>query len=75
MKKVRAKVICVASQEMYKEQKLVEFQAVVDGSKENESFAKYTPNLVLQSAVSDETEAADAFEVNKEYYIDFTPAE
>ncbi len=46
----------------------------VTGSPENESFYKWTPggNIILSTI---NTEAAAQFEVGKEYYVDFTPAD
>lgn len=46
------------------------FQAVTSGSKENESFYASTPSGTIElQSVRD-----DLFEINKEYYLDFTPA-
>lgn len=76
MSKVRAKMVCtkIEDQEQYK-QKTVSFSAVIDGSKENKSFAKFTPSANLTMWISYETEASNAFEQGKEYYLDFSPAE
>lgn len=47
---------------------------VSTGSEENETFYGSTPSgSVLLSVVN--KAVADQFEVNKEYYVDFTPAE
>jgi hypothetical protein len=47
---------------------------VSTGSEENKEFFKWTPGGVITlSVVSDATVAQ--FEVGKEYYIDFTPAQ
>ena len=45
MTKVRAKFVCtsVEDQPTY-EQKVVSFSAVISGSEENKSFARYTPS-------------------------------
>lgn len=52
----------------------IELWPVTSGSKENEQFYRYTPGGRIElSTVNDE--AAKRFEVGKEYYIDFTPAE
>jgi hypothetical protein len=76
MSKVRAKLVCnkVEDQPTY-EQKQVSFSAVMDGSEENKSFAKFTPSANLTMWISYETEAANAFEEGKEYYLDFSAAE
>lgn len=76
MSKVRAKFVCtgVEDQPTY-EQKVVSFSAVISGSEENKSFAKYTPSGNLQMWISYETQASDAFEQGKEYYLDILPVE
>jgi hypothetical protein len=43
------------------------------GSEENKQFWKYTPNGKIELSTIN-TEAVKQFEVGKEYYIDFTPA-
>jgi hypothetical protein len=46
------------------------FQAVTSGSDENKKFFAFTPNGNIElSAIRD-----DLFKLNKEYYLDFTPA-
>jgi hypothetical protein len=73
---VRAKFECVKiEQQPLDHQKLVEFSAVISGSDENKSFSKYTPSGNLKLWISDETLAADFFELNKEYYLDFSKSE
>ena len=76
MSKVRAKLVCnkVEYKPAY-EQKQVSFCAVISDSDENKSFAKYTPSANLDMWISNETEAANFFEVGKEYYLDFEAAE
>lgn len=76
MSKVRAKLVCnkVEDQPAY-EQKHVSFCAVISDSDENKSFAKHTPSANLDMWISYETEAANFFEVGKEYYLDFEAAE
>ena len=50
------------------------FSVVYSGSKENEKFFKYTPGgQVMFNVVK--KEAADKFEIGKEYYVDFKPAD
>lgn len=75
MSKVRAKFMCVDidDQSDY-QQKVVKFMPVIEGSEENKSFAKYTPSGNLELCISYETEASNAFEQSKEYYLDITPA-
>lgn len=75
MPKVRAKFECtsVVNQPEY-ESKSVSFSPVINGSDENKSFSKYTPSGNLNLQISYETEASNAFEVGKEYYLDFTEA-
>lgn len=76
MPKVRAKFICDGITDYPEnENKSVSFHAVTTGSEENKSFSKYTPFGSLQMSVSYETEAVNAFEEGKEYYLDFTPVE
>lgn len=75
MAKVRAKFVCNDIKDHsdygYKGVSLV---PVIDGSEENKSFSKYTPSGLVELNISYETEASNAFEVGKEYYIDFTEA-
>lgn len=44
------------------------FSAVTSGSKENETFWRYTPSGSIELAALRE----DLFEIGKEYYVDFT---
>ena len=75
MSKVRAKFECVGIEDQPSaEQKVVRFSPVISGSEENKSFAKYTPAGNLELYISYETEASNAFEAGKEYYVDITPA-
>jgi hypothetical protein len=75
MANVRAKFKCdVVTDRPEFQLKEVSFSAVIDGSEENKSFSKYTPNGSVFLSISYETEAADAFEEGKEYYLDFSPA-
>jgi hypothetical protein len=46
---------------------------VLGESEENKAYWKYTPSGKLEMQMINK-EAADVFEVGKEYYIDFTPA-
>ena len=52
----------------------VELTPVIEGSDENKSFSKYTPAGQISLTISDETDAVDYFEENKEYYVKFTKA-
>lgn len=52
----------------------VQLEPVMDGSEENKSFARYTPNGKLEMDISEGTPAADFFEEGKEYYLTFNPA-
>jgi hypothetical protein len=47
---------------------------VCSGSKENETFFKWTPSGEIRIGTIN-SNAAKQFELNKEYYVDFTPAE
>lgn len=76
MSKVRAKVVCRAIEDVPEgEYKNVFFHPVTDGSEENKSFSKYTPSGDIHLAISHDTEASNAFEEGKEYYVDFSEAE
>lgn len=76
MNQVRAKFQCTEVKDQPESEiKLVDFVAVIDGSEENKSFAKYTPSGGAYLNISYETPAADFFEVGKCYYLDFTSAE
>lgn len=48
-----------------------EFEPVMSGSEENESFFKYTPGGVLKLEVANN----HSFEPGKEYYLDLSLAE
>lgn len=69
---VRAKFVC-DKKEPNGEGFTYKFSPVVGGAtKENDSFFKYTPWGTLEMGVVNPN--VD-FEVGKEYYLDFTPAE
>ena len=76
MSQLRAKFKCngIADDSEY-QQKRVSFCPVISGSEENKSFAKHTPAGDILLNISYETQAANFFEENKEYYVDFTAAE
>jgi len=76
MEKVRAKFKCVnIENQPENQQKLVDFEAVVDGSEENKSFSKYTPCGGAFLNISEETTAVNFFEEGQCYYLDFVKAE
>jgi hypothetical protein len=52
----------------------VVLRAVTDGSEENKTFWKYTPSGVIDMSITN-PDAVNQFELGKEYYVDFTPAE
>ena len=53
--------------------KKINMLAVTCGSKENESFFKWTPSARIEMQTLNE-DASKQFIVGKEYYVDFTPA-
>lgn|SRR3990167_959950 len=69
---VRAKFL-VVSKEPFNDGFTIHLRAVYDGSEENKDFFKYTPagNISLSTV---NNSAADKFEMNQEYYVDFTKA-
>lgn len=52
----------------------VELVPVYTGSEENKKFFKYTPGGEIKLQVVN-PEAAKQFEIGKDYFVDFTPAE
>jgi hypothetical protein len=56
------------------EVRTIKLTAVTHGSPENEAFFRYTPNGVITIGVLN-PEAWKQFELNAEYYVDFTLAE
>lgn len=71
MVKAKFKCNCVSVDEQNEGNKFVTLDAVMDGSEENKSFAKYTPSGNVQINISRETPAYDFFEAGKEYYLTF----
>lgn len=69
---IRAKMYC-SNVEPIGNQESVNLEAVVSGSDENKSFSDATPSASLRMTISNPS-AQGAFEVGKEYYLDFTPA-
>lgn len=51
----------------------IQLVPVTNGSEENKKFYEATPGGRVELATVNE-EAAKAFELGKEYYLDFTPA-
>lgn len=74
---VRCKVRCVRkmplSENPEKDGVGLSFQVVTTGSPENEAFFKWTPSGWLEFSTVNAA-AAEKFEVDKEYYLDITPA-
>lgn len=70
---VRAKFECVRKEET-NEGAQVQFFPVTGGSPENEQFFKWTPAGQIQIGTINKAAAAQ-FEVGKQYYVDFSPAE
>jgi hypothetical protein len=75
---VRAKFVCAEKSETglqpcQKTTKLV-FSPVVGTTEENKTFWKWTPSGKIEMNVLN-PEAANQFEVGKEYYVDFTPVQ
>lgn len=71
---VRAKMVCGSVEKTgsnENEQYSIRLTPVTSGSKENETFYKYTPGgTVIMEVVS--PEVAERFKVGEEYYLDFT---
>jgi len=66
---VRAKFHC-----HNKDNNTVFLDPVYQGSEENKKFWEYTPAGQITLTTTNKS-ALDQFEVGKEYYVDFTPAE
>lgn len=56
------------------ETQVIRMSAVMSGSDENKTFFKWTPSGKIELATVN-PEAGKAFELGKEYYVDFTLAE
>lgn len=67
---VRAKFNCLSKDEVGN----VHLYAVAGGSPENDEFFSATPNGEIRLGIGN-TQAAEQFEVGKQYYVDFTPAD
>lgn len=74
---VRAKFHCVSNEKTSSTDEagyIIKLFPVASGSKENEQFYKWTPAGSIDLNIVNEG-AAVAFEVGKEYYVDFIPAD
>ena len=71
---VRAKFLVSEIQHTTGGYRKVKMTAVMDGDGENGDFNKYTPSGSFEMLISPETRAVDFFEVDKQYYLDFTEA-
>ncbi len=74
---VRAKFTCMTKTEQAATDGsafIVELSSVCDGSEENKKFFKWTPSASIKLQTINQV-AAEAFEVGKQYYVDFTKAE
>ena len=69
---VRAKFTCSRNEKQGESMRL-EFTPVFTGSEENKNFFKWTPGGKIELQVVN-PEAAEKFELGKEYFVDFTPA-
>lgn len=80
MSEVRAKFRCQAIQHLTTSSPgdvaahLTFFPVYEDGSGQNASWSKYTPNGKLEMTITNPA-AIEAFELGKAYFLDFTPAE
>lgn len=75
---VRAKMRCNhVGAAPYGNQTVVMLNAVysTDPNAENKAFTDATPSAMVQLNIDASKPAAQAFEVGKEYYVDFIPAE
>jgi len=72
--KMRCKVTVRSLTHAYNNGVEVEFVPVQSGSEENKKFYAATPGGSFKAVLSAETaKALGAFELGKEYYVDFTP--
>lgn len=81
MTTMRAKMRVTAVDSQYEGQENLTFTAVCkdgfypeDGTDENNSFARWTPSADLTMMIQN-PDLFGKFEVNDEYYLDFTKAE
>lgn len=71
---MRCKMVCTFNQPQNSGGRYLHFAPVYTGSDENREFFKSTPGGVVQFNLVNEA-AASNFEVGKEYYLDFSPAQ
>lgn len=69
---VRAKFKCVKNK-LHGEVADIGFEPVYSGSEENAEFFKWTPSGSIEIGCANPS-ATVQFEVGKEYYVDFIPA-
>lgn len=77
MQKVRAKFKVNAKEQTMSGTEVmttIKMNPVYSGSEENKNFYKYTPSGELRLGVLKD-EVGKFFELDKEYYVEFTPAE
>ncbi len=76
--KVRAKFLCTGNGKVgYSPEGVtsnITLQPVTGNSEENKDFFRWTPGGKIELSVVNPA-TAEQFEVGKEYYVDFTPAE
>lgn len=70
---VRAKFIVTSITRYGGEMTQIKLSPVMSGCEENKSFAKYTPSGEISLSVS-VPETAKLFDIDKEFYVDFTEA-
>lgn len=74
---IRAKFQCSSAEKSgdneYNTQENVSLHPVVSGSKENESFSRWTPSGSLLMTITNPS-AFGFFEAGKEYYLDISKA-
>lgn len=70
---IRAKFM-VRSKNANDEGASIQLDAVINGSKENEEFFKYTPSGSLSLGLVNKG-TADQFTVGQEFYLDLTPVD
>lgn len=71
--KIRAKFRCVSITHRSGGSEAVDLVPVYGDTNENKTWSKYTPSGKCELAITQEG-AQGAFEVDKEYFLDFTPA-
>lgn len=77
---VRAKMVVTSKGDAYQHYDktfsttTIRLIAVTSGSEENKTWAKYTPCGSVELQINN-PDAVNAFELGKEYFVDFTKAE